>query len=504
MGSVKTMKNQKALFLLLCVIAFITAISCTTPPPAVEQTSLVETQPEAPPPVDPNQQAPGQDALDKLNAAMAKAESAREQALDVQGPVYFPDEWDQAESKNEAGKVTKTDTLGGVNQAIALFTEAAEAYESIGMQSSPLFAQDMEDARNALDTAMANAEKSKKNAQDNKGPTYFPNDWKAAEASHQNALGAASDTLEDMKNAAAMFAAAAEEYDAIAGKSLPLLAKEKDDAQKALNDAIAKANKSRQDAMAVDGQTYFPTEWRNAETNNQNAQNAKKGTTDEIKAATTMFISVANAYDTIAKNAGTRFAKDKDDAQKALNAAIARADNARKQATDAKGQTNFPTEWRNAEAKNTTARNAKKATTAEMKAATPLFIAAAEAYEDIVKKDQARVSADSQKTMDDAKARAEKERQAAIDVKAQLAVPTEFSNADKIFQQAMADFGKKAATATDRFNQSTPLFTAAIQATEKKRNEADGTVTAAKERTAESVALAINIGHTLEENYENE
>jgi hypothetical protein len=492
------MKNQKVLLLLLCTFALFVAISCASNPPAVEQETIVEAPP------DPNQQPPDQNALDRLNAAMAKAESAREDALAVQGPVYFPDEWNKAESSNDAGKASKKDTLGSVNQAIALFNEAAEVYESIGLQSGPLFAQDMEDARTALEAAMAQAEQSKKNAQDNKGPTFFPDDWMAAEASYEDALGASSETLEEMKNAAAMFAAAAEEYDAIAGKSLPLIAKEKDDAQKALNDAIAKANKARQDAMAVDGQTYFPTEWRNAETSNTNAQGAKKDTVDEIKAATTLFTSVANAYDTIAKNAAARFAKDKDDAQKALNAAIARADNARKQATDAKGQTNFPTEWRNAEAKNTTARNAKKATTDEMKTATPLFIAAAEAYEDIVKKDQARVAAEGQKSMDDAKARAEKERQAAIDAKAQTAVPTEFSNADKIFQQAMTDFNRKAATATERFNQATPLFTAAIQATEKKRNDANGAVNAAKERTAESIALAINIGHTLEENHENE
>jgi hypothetical protein len=311
-----------------------------------------------------------------------------------------------------------------------------------------------------------------------------------------------------MKNAAGLFATAADEYDAIAGKSLPMLAKEKDDAQKALNDAIAKANKSRQDAMAVDGQTYFANDWRSAETRNQAAQNAKKDTIDEIKAATALFTSVADAYDTIARNAAARFAREKEDAQRALNAAIARADNSRRQATDARGQTNFPTEWRAAEARNTTARNARRATTDEMKAAVPLYNAAADAYDDIVKKEQARVAAataaEVQKAMDDAKARAERERQAAIDARAQTAVPTEYNNAERIFQQAMTDFNRKAATATDRFNQATPLFTAAIQAAERKRNEATGAVTTAKERTAESVALAINVGHILEENHESE
>jgi hypothetical protein len=532
------MKNQKALLLLLCVFVLYVAISCESAPQAVEQESLVETPTESnvgTATVDPNQQAPGQDALDKLNAAMARAESAREQALGVQGPVYFPDEWGRAESSNEAGKLTKTDTLGGVNQAIALFNAAADGYDSIGLQSAPLFAQDMEDARNALDAAMAHAEQSKKNAQDNKGPTYFPDDWKSAEASHKDALGAPSETLDEMKNAAAMFAAAADEYDAIAGKSLPLLAKEKDDAQKALNDAIAKANKSRQDAMAVNGQTFFPNDWKNAEARNQSAQGAKKDSTDEIKAATALFIAAADAYDTIAKNAAARSAKEKDDAQKALNAAIARAEQSRKQATDAKGQTNFPTEWKNAEAKNQTAKNAKRSTTDEMKAAVPLYNAAADAYDDIVKKEAARVAAaaaaaaeaaraaaaaeaeaaraaaaaeaariaaEAQKAMDDAKARAEKERQAAIDIKAQAAVPNDFNNAESIFQQAMTDFNRKAATATERFNQSTPLFTAAIQATEKKRNSAEDAVSTAKERTAESIALAIHIGHFLEENNE--
>jgi hypothetical protein len=475
------MKNQKMHFLLLCAVICLSIMSCKStpqgadsPPPAAEK-------------VDPNTQPAGQADLDRLNAAMERAELAREKAVSVQGEKNFPDEWGKAESDYESGKEANTDTLGGVKQAIALFNTAADGYDGI------VSAQELADARAALEAAMARAEKARKDAEANQAPVHFPDEWEAAEAALQSGEDADKNTLEEIKAAAALFATAADGYDDAAEKSRQLIAGSKENAQKELNDAMARAEKSRQKAMDVDGQTYFPNDWKAAETKNQSGKSAKKDSVDEIKAATALFVSAADAYDDIAQKSGPRFTKDKDDAQKALNAAIARMEQSRKKASDAKGQTNFPNEWKNAETKNQNAKNAKRASATEIKAAVTLYNGAADAYDDILKKDAARVAAEEQKAIQDAKTRAEKERQAAVAAKAQTAVPDDFNKADAIFQQAVKDFNAKSQKpAMDRYNQSAPMFTAAAQSAERKRGQAEDVVAAAKKKSAESVALAAN------------
>jgi hypothetical protein len=212
---------------------------------------------------------------------------------------------------------------------------------------------------------------------------------------------------------------------------------------------------------------------------------------------------VASAYDDIAKKSNAQFTKEKNDASKALQAAISRSEQSRKKATDAKGQTNFPNEWKNAETKNQNAKNAKRATIAEMKAAVPLYNGAADAYDDILKKDATRAAAEAQKAMQDAKALADKERQAAVAVKAQTAVPDDFGKADTIYQQAVKDFNaKNQKAASDRFNQSAPLFTAAAQSAEKKRGQADDLVKTATNKSVESIAFASNRDRTVEDTME--
>jgi hypothetical protein len=476
----KTMKTQKTHFLLLCAVICLSIISCKSTPQPAPPAPAVEK-------VDPNTQPAGQADLDRLNAAMERAELAREKAVGAQGEKNFPDEWEKAETNFESGKEANTETLGGVRQAIALFDAATDGYEGI------ISAQELADARSALEAAMARAEKARKDAEANQAPVHFPDEWEAAEALLQNGEEADKNTLEEIKAAAELFASAADGYDDAAEKSRLLIAGSKDNAQKELNDAMARAEKSRQKAMDVDGQTYFPNDWKAAEAKNQSGKSAKKDSVDEIKAATALFVSAADAYDDIAQKSGPRFTKDKDDAQKALNAAIARMDQSRKKASDAKGQTNFPNEWKNAETKNQNAKNAKRATATEIKAAITLYNGASDAYDDIVKKDAARVAAEAQKAMQDAKTKAEKERQVAVAAKAQTAVPDDFNKADAIFQQAVKDFNAKSQKpATDRFNQSAPMFTAAAQSAEKKRGQAEDLVAAAKKKSAESVALAAN------------
>jgi hypothetical protein len=257
------MIKKKTWFFLLNVIAVLVIVSCASKPPPVE-----------PPPAETAPQGPDQALLNELDAAMARAQSGREKAIAVNGQEYFPDEWNKAESDNNAGKNAKKDTPDEVRQGIALFTSAAEGYEAIAGNAGPLFAKDQEEADSALQAAIARAEKSRKDAQDDQGPVYFPDDWAGAEAELQDGIDAKKDTIEEMKAAAAIYNSAADHYDDIDGKARALLAKEKEkeDAAKALQAAMARADKSRQAAVDASGQTYFPNDWRNAEAKNRSEE----------------------------------------------------------------------------------------------------------------------------------------------------------------------------------------------------------------------------------------
>ena len=397
MKTITITRNIAIAIITILVIFF--APSCKSTPPQAE--SPPPPVAAEPPPPDPNTLPPEQDALDRLEAAKARAQEARDGSLAVQAQVFFPDEWNAAEASNEAGKSADIDTLGQVNAAIAQFTTAAEGWDALTEQSGPLFAEAMEAARAALEAAVARAQQSRKAAEDNRGPTYFPNDWKAAEALRTQGESAAKGTPEEVNAAAALYVSAADGYDDIAGRSAARFAQEqKDEAQKALTAAqtaltaaTARAEKSRAAAMEVDGQTYFANDWKSAEGKLQGARSAKKATVDEIKAATTLFTGAADAYDSIAGKARAQFAKDKDAASKDLQAAIARAQKSRTAVTAAKADGTFPADWKAAETKNQSAANAKRSTIAEMKAATPLYNTAADAYDEIVRKNTVRVTA---------------------------------------------------------------------------------------------------------------
>ena len=402
----KTLNKTIVIAITLCAIFF--ALSCKSTPSA----------PPAEPAPDPNLAAPEQDDLDRLEAAHARALAAREQSLEVQAEVFFPDEWKQAEGNHYSGTRVEAVTKGQLNQAVALYTSAAEGWEALTEKSGPMFAEAMEAARAVWEAAKARAEQSRKSAMDSKGNTYFPDDWKTAEGLRQQGIDAAQKTPDELTAAAAFYTSAADGYDDITGRSAERFAQEQSeaqkkldaqklsDAQKALAAATARADKSRQGAMDVEGQTYFANDWKTAEGRLQTARGAKKATADEMQAATAQFNGAAVAYDAIAGKARAQFAKDKDAANKDLQAAIARAQKSRAAVTTAKADATFPADWKNAETRNTAATNAKRATVAEMKAAAPLYNTAADAYDEITRKNNVRVSAAD--AVAKAKARSEK------------------------------------------------------------------------------------------------
>ncbi len=77
----------------------------------------------------------------------------------------------------------------------------------------------------ALASAQARAEKSRKQAFDVQSPTYFPDDWKAAENQYLAARDKAKDkNMAAYQEATKLYLSAADAYDAVAKKTLPLFA----------------------------------------------------------------------------------------------------------------------------------------------------------------------------------------------------------------------------------------------------------------------------------------
>jgi hypothetical protein len=197
-----------------------------------------------------------------------------------------------------------------------------------------------------------------------------------------------------------------------------------------------------------------------------------------------------------------------------LQAAVARAEASRRAASGANGQNNFPNEWRDAETKNQAAQNAGRTTVAEMKAATPLFTTAADAYDNIGRLNaarlaeqnrasdqaQARAAEEARRNMTNAKAQADAARQAAMNAKANIAVEADFNSADGVYRQAVtaSSNASSVAAATDGFTRSAAAFTAAANAATAKRRQAEEAIAGAKSRMAQSVTHATNIGHIMD------
>jgi hypothetical protein len=152
------MKNSSFFGVLMGILIFLLIISCggspapaETPPPVPARPA--PTQPAAPVPAQPVPQveapgpeAPDQAALDRLNASRVGAESSRQQALDIESPGYFPEEWDAAEGQYASAKADENETtLEDVEKAIDRYNASAKAYEDLARQSLSLYYQDRAD-----------------------------------------------------------------------------------------------------------------------------------------------------------------------------------------------------------------------------------------------------------------------------------------------------------------------------------------------------------------------
>jgi tetratricopeptide (TPR) repeat protein len=127
------------LFIALIALPF---FSCSTPPPAPEETPTPVYQPATEPePVAPQ----GPTLTNDLNAAIAKVEAARQRAEDFEGPDYFPSDWEAAEAQYANAKALPQTNDPDIRQAIAAYNDTATAYDSIFDLTIPLYAQARED-----------------------------------------------------------------------------------------------------------------------------------------------------------------------------------------------------------------------------------------------------------------------------------------------------------------------------------------------------------------------
>jgi hypothetical protein len=96
--------------------------------------------------LDPNLGPPDEAALNALNAAKARADGARRQALYLEGDSHFPGDWDAAESQyRSAGEQAEKSTLGDVRESANRYNAAAAAYDEITGKALPLYVRAREE-----------------------------------------------------------------------------------------------------------------------------------------------------------------------------------------------------------------------------------------------------------------------------------------------------------------------------------------------------------------------
>lgn len=142
------MKNRYLYTLFLFVgIAFLQACSSTstteTAPP--EPPPQESPRPAPPPPQEPA--GPSQAALNALDEAAARAERERKLASDFGAAVYFPEDWEAAETAYGAIRPDRTSPQGAA-EAERLYNEAADRYSEIFRRALARHVQDLEDEIN--------------------------------------------------------------------------------------------------------------------------------------------------------------------------------------------------------------------------------------------------------------------------------------------------------------------------------------------------------------------
>jgi len=434
-----------------------------------------------------------------LQAAITRRDTTRAAAVAADGQTHMPAEWRNAETQNGAANRARTTTPDEIRAATELFVAAANSYDDIARRSGAIATAARNDANRDFQAALARADNARRAAVAVDGQTQFPADWTRAENQNTAGRNAPRDTVAQTRAAATQLNTAADGFDSIAERGSVAFARATEEANAALQAAMARRDATRQAAVSVNAQGYFPADWRNAETQNGAANRARRTTPDETRAATALFVAVADVYDDLARRSAPMFAADTSEATNALQAAIARATQARQRAENTDAAANLPRDWANLETRHRNAENARRETIAEMRNAANLFAGVADGFDDIVSRNVA-LAEQSENAAVAARDNAERERLVAIEVRANLAIPDDFGRADAVFQQANATFGaRNFAAAVTQYNQSATQFAAASRETERRRILAEATVEQARQRSEESTTFAITTGLALED-----
>ncbi|MDR0378268.1 MAG: hypothetical protein LBH70_10805 [Spirochaetaceae bacterium] len=137
------MKKVRILIPLLGVLILAGGVSCGSAPPPVEEPPAVEEVQPAP---DPSLGPPDQAALDSLAAVKQKAEEARKRAFDFGGSEYAAEEWEAAENQYAAaGEQEKTDILKNTQESAARYEQAAAAFDDAFSRAAPQAAKALEE-----------------------------------------------------------------------------------------------------------------------------------------------------------------------------------------------------------------------------------------------------------------------------------------------------------------------------------------------------------------------
>jgi hypothetical protein len=145
------MKRHYAGFLSIVMLVILTA-ACKSTPPETGPESLVDASEPAIPPREEVSQA----LINTLNEARTRAEAARQEARSVNGPVYFSDEWNRADSQfTRLGSGLNMEDVQSVQDAVNSYNSLTAAFEDITRRSLPLLADaKQEEVLNARQAAI--------------------------------------------------------------------------------------------------------------------------------------------------------------------------------------------------------------------------------------------------------------------------------------------------------------------------------------------------------------
>ena len=145
---------KKVLYMIILIFfTALIAVSCGSAPaapaepapPAAETPAEPSVEPDTPPRVTPS--PPSQQALsvDALNEPIARAQAARQRALDFESNTYFPSDWENIEARFAAANEMRRTSDSDIQSAAHAYNAVADAYDEIFKKTIALYAQARED-----------------------------------------------------------------------------------------------------------------------------------------------------------------------------------------------------------------------------------------------------------------------------------------------------------------------------------------------------------------------